>query len=126
MVEIKIDEFELNNNLNNMSDAHKDILKSRKRLERILHNIKIIDDYLSDLVQHAQQKSLNNLTYINLIFLPLTLITGYFGMNFKAMGNPVHGRGILSHSHGQTVVFILFIASVMLFTFVYRYRHYLQ
>lgn len=123
LLEIKIDQYELNKHLQEMYDMDDVISKAHTRLDTIRKNIEIIDDYLESIAQQRQQKSLDILTYINLIFLPLTLITGYFGMNFRAMGNPALSKGILAHSNAHSFVFALFFGSIMLFTLLYRYRN---
>ncbi len=49
-----------------------------------------------------------------MIALPLAIITGYFGMNFKSMGNPTHKKVILSIGYGQKLVFFLFFVSTVI------------
>ena len=55
-------------------------------------------------------KSINIIAIINLIFLPLTVIVGWFGMNFQSMGAPsLKNGGIFTVKYGQSFVFALFI-----------------
>ena len=63
-------------------------------------------------------KKLNFMTLLNLIFLPLGIIVGYFGMNFKSMN---HSNGIFSVKYGNTFVILLFIIFIIIFTLIYFY-----
>ena len=51
-----------------------------------------------------KKKAIDTLTIVNTIFLPLALITGYFGMNFKSMGAPSNKTGIFTLKYGQGFV----------------------
>ena len=53
-----------------------------KKLDYIKKNIDLIDDFNTQLSDKRRNSSLDTLTRVNTIFLPLTLIVGYFGMNF--------------------------------------------
>lgn len=94
------------------------IIKNKNKVDDILkelHNdIKTINLYEKRDILLSQKQTLDVLTLISLIFLPLTFITGYFGMNFASMGNPAEKHGILSIKYGQVLVFILFIFTVFL------------
>jgi Mg2+ and Co2+ transporter CorA len=80
--------------------------------------IKNIDDFNNIKDIRAQTKSMRILTTINMVALPLAVITGYFGMNFKSMGNPTHSKGILASLHGQKLVFVLFVISTIVMIIV--------
>lgn len=80
--------------------------------------IKDINNFNNIKDLRAQGRSLKLLTTINMVALPLAVITGYFGMNFKSMGNPTHSKGILSSLHGQKIVFILFVISTIVMIIV--------
>lgn len=84
-------------------------------------SIEVIDKYNNSINLKGQHKSLKVLTTINMIALPLAIITGYFGMNFKSMGNPTSNNGILSHLHGQKIVLILFIISIITMIILTRF-----
>lgn len=101
-LEIKIYETEFEKNNPKMG-------KFSKRLELLNKNITIIQNYNTQLHNRNQSKALDTLTVVNTIFLPLTLIVGYFGMNFRSMGCPTTKTGILTLKYGQTFVFILII-----------------
>src|SRR5262249_22485325 len=50
----------------------------------------ILQDYASA-VAHRQADQINRLTLVSLIFLPITFITGFFGMNFGWMSGAIGG-----------------------------------
>lgn len=50
-----------------------------------------VKDAYQSQVDARQNKSMQYLTVISTIFLPLTLITGWFGMNFEDMPGLKHG-----------------------------------
>jgi len=88
-------------------------------LERLEAARKIIDKE-SDVIQYeidfSTNKSIDTLSKISFIFLPLSFIVGYFGMNFTTMGMVGHNvdkKGILMWKHGH-----LFIKGLLIFTFV--------
>ena len=56
-----------------------------KREKELLNRLDNVDKYNMINIQQQQQKTLDTLTIISTIFLPLTLIVAYFGMNFKKM-----------------------------------------
>jgi magnesium transporter len=91
-----------------------------KRLELLNKNINIIQTYNTQLYNKKQSKALDTLTVVNTIFLPLTLIVGYFGMNFKSMGCPTTKTGILTFKYGQTFVFILIILITCFTLFLFK------
>jgi len=102
-----IDLYEYNNKTN--------LKKDRDRLNKINHKITLLDNYNSMIFEYKQKKSLDIIALVSLVFLPLTLITGYFGMNFKGMGSPTHGKGIFTIGNPNYFVFILFIISIIFF-----------
>lgn len=70
--------------------------------------------------QHYLKNSI--LTIISTIFLPLGVIVGYFGMNFKSMGAPSLKKGIFNTEHAQHYVFwlglIAAIGVILFFVFL--------
>ena len=90
-----------------------------EKLDYIKKNIDLINDFNSQLSDKKRSSSLNTLTRVNTIFLPLTLIVGYFGMNFQSMGAPSDKTGIFTLKYGQGFVFFLMLLSiVVIFIFI--------
>ena len=99
--------------------------KKIKGLEDILLKIKDSLDLLSEELQRetdeAQSYTLSMLTLIETIFLPLGVLTGYFGMNFSSMGGHVGkghepAPGLLGIKYGQTFVWaIMGVCTAMIF-----------
>tara|TARA_Y100000991_G_C21869996_1_gene304712 strand:- start:263 stop:721 length:459 start_codon:yes stop_codon:yes gene_type:complete len=62
------------------------------------------------------------LTLIATIFLPLSFIVGFFGMNFKSMGAPSLSTGIFNIKHAQFHIFwvsIVIIGVIVWFFYFY-------
>ncbi len=76
---------ELNDYADQVEDAE------RRLHERSLWGSDIIQDYATAIAQR-QGEQINRLTIVSVIFLPITFLTGFFGMNFdwltKALGSP--------------------------------------
>ena len=73
--------------------------------------------------------SIDVLSKVSLIFLPLTFITGYFGMNFTTMGmvgKNMNPKGVLMWKNGHTFVKLLLlfalVASIIILSFVEKYN----
>lgn len=93
---------------------HKTIEKStNNRLTKINQKIVLLDSYNSMIIKYKQKKTLDILALVSLIFLPLSLITGYFGMNFVGMGTPLKKTGIFSISKPNYFVMVLFAISIV-------------
>ena len=102
-----IDLYEYNNK--------KQLKNERHRLVNITRKMKLLDNYNAMIIQFKQKNSLDIIALLSLIFLPLTLITGYFGMNFEGMGAPSKFKGIFTIQKPNKFVFILFIISIIIF-----------
>ena len=101
-------------------------------LDRLESSRKIIDKLTSTL-QYAldiqTNSSIDVLSKVSLIFLPLTFITGYFGMNFTTMGmvgKNMNPKGVLMWKNGHTFVKLLLlfalVASIIILSFVEKYN----
>ena len=90
---------------NNNKDKQKQIEFYIKYLN---HQINVLDDFQAHL-----------LTLVATIFLPLSFITGFFGMNFKSMGVPSLKNGIftIKYASEKIILFsiILIIITIYLF-----------
>ena len=66
-----------------------DLIRNMERLLHLAEQLRTDGRYLYQFVQVALQESTNNrlrlLTVISAVFLPLTLISGIYGMNFAGM-----------------------------------------
>ena len=95
-------------------------------LNRLENSRKIIDKE-SDVIQYeidfSTSKSIDTLSKISFIFLPLSFIVGYFGMNFTTMGMVGHNvdkKGILMWKHGHLFIkFLLFISLCLSIGYLY-------
>jgi Mg2+ and Co2+ transporter CorA len=56
--------------------------------ERVSWSSDIVQDYATAIAQH-QSEQINRLTLVSLIFLPITFLTGFFGMNFSWLNEVV-------------------------------------
>lgn len=80
-------------------------------------------EHIDDNLDHENRK-LNNfkmtiVSALGTIFLPLGFITGYFGMNFRSMGNPSLKTGVLATKHVERFIFSLSIFSIIVISTLY-------
>jgi len=69
---------ELNEYADLVEDLEEQLLERRRWMSEIMH------DFSTAIVQR-QGEQINRLTLVSLIFLPVTAVTGFFGMNFNWM-----------------------------------------
>ena len=112
-IELEFSKYALNNGGANGANGGVDNDKIKRQIEMIRKNLSFIENYHKAHLQLKQKNTISSLTIITLIFLPLTLVTGYFGMNFKAMGSPTMKQGIFSSDKGQHIVMFLFMISIV-------------
>lgn len=103
-------------------EIEKNEYKNKKKLSQ--DEINKIDFYKSyiqhqiDFIKHLQN---HILTLIATVFIPLSFITGFFGMNFKSMGVPsLNNKGVLNLKDGHHKVTILSIILVILGIYVFN------
>lgn len=91
------------------------------RVERLINRShRLIDDLQQlraawhELMTDRQSEAMDRLTVISAVFLPLTLITGWFGMNFEHMPE-------LKHGYPYVIGGCLVLVAVMLW--ILRKRH---
>ena len=113
-------ELYINKKLLDGSLRESDIKDVIHKMHLMNKNLRFLDRYYNNVMQAKQKQSLDSLTLVTLIFLPLTLITGYFGMNFKAMGSPSVGKGVFNWHKGQHFVFFLFVISIVIIIVLVR------
>ena len=75
-----------------------------------------IQEYLKYKMDINNHKNLNILSFINTLFLPLGIIVGFFGMNFKSMGSPTNSRGIFTYDPLNIILICSFIS--ILFSYI--------
>ena len=99
-----------------------DVSKQRKQLVKINHILEHYDDYSDDLARAKHYRNTYLLTLITIISFPLTVIVGYFGMNFVGMGSPK--KGIFGVKNPHIFVFILAAVAIFSSLILYRIYHY--
>ncbi|MBV8443400.1 MAG: hypothetical protein JO312_23070 [Hyphomicrobiales bacterium] len=76
---------ELNDFADQVDDFEGEIVERRRWISDLNHDF-------ATAVAHRQAEQINRLTLVSLFFLPVTALTGFFGMNFdwmtKAIGSP--------------------------------------
>jgi magnesium transporter len=94
-----------------------DIVDAGERIWDLLDNYKEVVEALEQtnesIISHRQQYRLQILTVFSVIFLPLTLISGIFGMNWG-----FHSAGFIATVSGMVVLFLAALG-------VFRWRHWL-
>jgi magnesium transporter len=97
----------------------------KKRIERLNNNVLHLRDYVTQVREAYQAQvdiSLNHImklfTVITAVFLPLTLIAGWYGMNFKYMPE-------LNWVFGYPFVFALSAAVVVVSLMYFKRHHYI-
>lgn len=90
------------------------------RADRLMNRTVHLIDYMSQIrdsynqkVSEAQNKNMEFLTIVSTIFFPLTLITGWYGMNFENMPE-------LKNGYPHVIVFSLLVVAVIIFVFKKR------
>jgi len=86
----------------------------------IKQNLTNIDTLLASVYSKYHLSALKQLTNLTAIFLPLTLIVGWFGMNFNSMSAI---RGIFSIAHGQKYVLLLSILSIIIMLIILKFLY---
>lgn len=99
-------------NNSRLKNPDKDWSDLDKKFDILDNDMKNIDTYERNNILKNQQKSLDIISWISIILLPLTVITGYYGMNFASMGSPSNNKGPFSFKYGQLWVFFLFTISL--------------
>lgn len=103
-------------------EIEKNEYKNKKKLSQ--DEINKIDFYKSyiqhqiDFIKHLQN---HILSLIATVFIPLSFITGFFGMNFKSMGVPsLNNKGVLNLKDGHHKITILSIILIILGIYVFN------
>lgn len=104
--------------------VHNDKKLSAEDKKALLDKIKFYIEYLGHQSDYLSFFQSNLLTLIATIFLPLTFVTGFFGMNFKSMGVPSLKKGIFNFKHADKAIgiFSLIVLLVLGWQFNAVYR----
>ena len=97
--------------------TNKDLIE---KINNMNDNMILINKYEERTILMNQKRNINIITYITIIFLPLALITSYFGMNFYSMGASNIRRGVFGLNYGQLFVLVLCLVSVIATTMILR------
>ena len=93
-----------------------------KKHGKTSEKIKFYIDHMDYNNRAASNFQRHLLTIIATIFLPLSFIVGFFGMNFRSMGVPSLKKGIFTINQAQRYVFtICFIIIIVTSWFFYYY-----
>lgn len=90
------------------------------QLDRLLTLIDTAQQFLDSELQSDQFKTMRRLTLVTTICLPLTIITGFFGMNFQFMGIDKGSSGILRDARAPTILFSASLGSVIIIVILFR------
>jgi magnesium transporter len=73
-------------------------VRIQARIAELRENLWTIRDAFLAIAAHRTNEAMRRLTVLSVIFLPLTFITGFFGMNFEALpyGNVLFLQGLLA------------------------------
>lgn len=83
--------------------------------------IDIYISYLKNIISNLNDFQNHLLTLVATIFLPLSFITGFFGMNFKSMGVPSRKSGILTIDNaGAKLLIVSFLIIIFISYFFYK------
>tara|TARA_B000000557_G_scaffold140771_1_gene114132 strand:+ start:1195 stop:2115 length:921 start_codon:yes stop_codon:yes gene_type:complete len=98
-------------------EKHKDFKIYESMVEECEIILGKLIDYNKNMIKPKYTTEFSNI--ISIIFLPLAVITGYFGMNFSSMG--IHGKkelGVYNESQGQLFVFIISLIVSIIFIYI--------
>jgi Mg2+ and Co2+ transporter CorA len=75
-----------------LNDYAEEVEDVEQRLQdRLRWASQTMQDYASSLAQR-QGEQIDRLTIVSIIFLPITFLTGFFGMNFSMLTNAMTGH----------------------------------
>ena len=114
MIDTLLDEYDGNINIEEVFNVY------YQRIERLQSEALLLREYTKELqslyesqVSLKQNDVMQILTTVTTIFLPLTLITGWYGMNFKYMPE-------LTWEFGYPMIFILFAVIIIVCIIIFK------
>ena len=90
------------------------------KVRAIHENLANLDTLLATVYLRHHLTAVSKLAVIGAIFLPLTFIVGWFGMNFNSMGAQLGKRGIFSITYGQKFIAILCIICIIIMGVLFK------
>ena len=95
------------------------------RVNRLTNNVRMLSDYLSQVKESYQAQldiNLNQImklfTLVTTIFMPLTLIVGWYGMNFSYMPE-------LTSKYGYPIVIVFSIIVFLITIYYFKRKHFM-
>ena len=101
--------------LSNFTDKVK---RLREDIDMLRDSVNHLQDAYSSYLDLKLNHTMQVFTLITTIFFPLTLIVGWYGMNFKNMPE-------LSWKYGYLFVILLSVAVVAILTFIFKKKKWL-
>ena len=91
-------------------------MEKYKKIDRLFQKIK---SYIHQQETIITNKHLKIITFINLSLLPISIITGFYGMNFKSLGSPSLKSGHFAKKNGHYLVYLLIFVSLLVTSSIY-------
>ena len=91
-------------------------MEKYKKIDKLFQKIKA---YIHQQETIITNKHLKIITFINLSLLPISIITGFYGMNFKSLGSPSLKSGHFAKKKGHYLVYLLIFVSFLITSSIY-------
>ena len=92
------------------------------QLEKLLVLINTAREFLDSELKMDQFKTMRRLTFVSTLCLPLSIITGFFGMNFRFMGIDQGSSGMLRSRTAPYLLFSVLAASVISIVLLFKFN----
>ena len=102
-------------NLNYVDNAAKRLARLREDTAGLKNTVEHLQDAYSSCIDSDTNHTMKVLTVLTSIFSPLTIIVGWYGMNFKYMPE-------LAWKFGYLYVIILSITTVLIFALIGKWK----